>query len=128
VGYYNTGDRMKSWGSIGAFWGGLWGLLVGAGFFWVPGLGAVLIGGPLVAALAGILEGAVAFAGLGVLGAALFSIGIPKDSVVKYETAIKADKFLLVAHGTADDTAKARDILKTTHSVSLTDHVLEHAA
>ena len=29
VGYYNTGDRMKAWGKIGAFWGGLWGLLLG---------------------------------------------------------------------------------------------------
>ena len=22
VGYYNTGDRMKYWGKVGAFWGG----------------------------------------------------------------------------------------------------------
>jgi uncharacterized Fe-S cluster-containing radical SAM superfamily enzyme len=22
VGYYNTGDRMKYWGEVGAFWGG----------------------------------------------------------------------------------------------------------
>ena len=27
VGYYNAGDRMKYWGKMGAFWGGLWGLL-----------------------------------------------------------------------------------------------------
>ena len=33
VGYYTAGDRMKSWGGIGAFWGGIWGLLLGAGFF-----------------------------------------------------------------------------------------------
>src|SRR5689334_24645836 len=38
VGYYNTGDRMKHWGKLGALWGGLWGLLFGAAFFWVPGL------------------------------------------------------------------------------------------
>ena len=25
VGYYNTGDRMKYWGKLGAFWGGFWG-------------------------------------------------------------------------------------------------------
>ena len=49
VGYYNAGDRMKHWGKLGAFWGGLWGLLFGAAFFWVPGIGPVLIGGPLVA-------------------------------------------------------------------------------
>ena len=37
VGFYNTGDRMKHWGGIGAFWGGLWGMLFGAAFFVIPG-------------------------------------------------------------------------------------------
>ena len=32
VGYYSVGDRMKAWGKLGAFWGGLWGLLFGAAF------------------------------------------------------------------------------------------------
>ena len=32
VGYYNAGDRMKYWGKLGAFWGGIWGLLFGAAF------------------------------------------------------------------------------------------------
>ncbi|WP_254244104.1 general stress protein [Hymenobacter sp. BRD128] len=37
VGYYNLGDRMLSWGSTGAFWGGIWSLLFGSAFFLVPG-------------------------------------------------------------------------------------------
>ena len=52
--------------------------------------------------------------GLSAVGAGLYSIGIPKDSVVKYETAIKSDKFLVLAHGTADEVAKAKDIMQTT--------------
>ena len=28
VGYYNAGDRMKYWGKQGAFWGGIWGILL----------------------------------------------------------------------------------------------------
>ena len=48
VGYYNTGDRMAYWGELGAFWGGFWGLLFGSAFFWVPGVGPLLVGGPLV--------------------------------------------------------------------------------
>ena len=48
VGYYNTGDRMMYWGKLGAFWGGFWGLLFGSAFFWVPGIGQVLVAGPLV--------------------------------------------------------------------------------
>jgi hypothetical protein len=47
VGYYNTGDRMKVWGKTGAFWGGLWGFLFGSAFFWIPGLGPLLVAGPL---------------------------------------------------------------------------------
>ncbi len=95
VGYYNAGDRMKHWGKLGALWGGLWGLLFGAAFFWVPGIGPLLVAGPLAASIVAALESAVVVAGLSVLGAALYSIGIPKDSVVRYETAIKADKYLL---------------------------------
>jgi hypothetical protein len=74
----------------------------------------------LVATIAGGLEGAVAFGGLSALGAGLYSIGIPKDSIINYETSIKSDKFLLVVHGSADELAKAKDILKSTgHEVSV---------
>ena len=56
VGYYNTGDRMKYWGKLGGFWGGFWGLLFGSAFFWLPGIGPVLVGGPLVVWIVGALE------------------------------------------------------------------------
>ena len=124
VGYYNTGDRMKSWGKWGALWGGLWGLLFGAAFFWVPGVGPLLVAGPLAAAIVASLESAVVVAGLSVLGAALWSIGIPKDSVLRYETAVKSNKFLLVAHGTAAEVAKAKEILHTTKPAVLNEHDL----
>ena len=124
VGYYNAGDRMKYWGKLGAFWGGFWGLLFGSAFFWVPGIGAVLVGGPLVSWILGALEGAVAVGGLSAIGAGLYSIGIPRDSIVQYETALKADKFLVVAHGTSDEVAKAKDILRITNSSGLTDHAI----
>src|SRR5580658_3125303 len=55
VGYYNVGDRMKYWGSQGAVWGGIWGMLFGAAFFAIPGIGPVLVAGPLVAWLVGAL-------------------------------------------------------------------------
>jgi uncharacterized membrane protein len=124
VGYYNAGDRMKCWGKWGALWGGLWGLLFGAAFFWVPGVGPMLVAGPLSAAIVASLESAVVVGGLSVLGAALWSIGIPKDSVLRYETAVKANKFLLVAHGTVAEVAKAKEILKTTKPATLDEHSL----
>jgi len=111
VGYYNTGDRMKYWGKIGAFWGGFWGLLFGGAFFWVPGIGQVLAAGPVVAAIVGALEEAAVVGGLGVIGAGLYGMGIPKDSVIKYETALKASKFIVVAHGTPDEISRAKQIM-----------------
>lgn len=111
VGYYNLGDRMKLWGGTGAFWGGIWGLLLGSAFFIIPGVGPLLIAGPIVAAMVGALEGAVTLGGISVLGAALFSIGIPENSILEYETEIKAGKFMLVAHGTFSEVEKAKEIL-----------------
>src|SRR5579863_342239 len=127
IGYYNAGDRMKYWGKTGGFWGGLWGLLFGAAFFWVPGVGSLLVAGPLAAWIVGTLEGAAVVGGLSALGAGLYSIGIPKNSVLKYETAVKADKFLLVAHGTAGEAANAKNILSITGPLELDYHDLEVA-
>ncbi len=122
VGYYNTGDRMIYWGKVGAFWGGFWGLLFGSAFFMIPGLGPILAAGPVVAWIVAGLEGAVEVGALGALGAGLYSIGIPKDSIVKYEAALKTDQFVLIAHGTAAEVAKAKDIIETRHPAQLSLH------
>ena len=111
VGYYNTGDRMATWGKFGLFWGAIWGLLFGSAFLIIPGIGPVVVGGPLVSWLIGALETAVVTGGFTALGGALTGIGVPKDSVIRYETALKADKFLLIAHGTALEAEKAKYIL-----------------
>src|SRR5208282_948483 len=119
VGYYNTGDRMKYWGKTGAFWGGFWGLLFGSAFFAIPGIGPVLAAGPVVAWIVGALEGAVILGGVSALGAGLYGIGIPKDSIIQYELAIKTDQFLLVVHGTVPEVEKAREIVENTKPVSV---------
>ncbi|HHH49028.1 MAG TPA: permease [Gammaproteobacteria bacterium] len=123
IGFYNTGDRMKFWGAQGAFWGGLWGMLLGAAFFWVPGLGTVVIAGPLVSALVTALEGAAVMGGLSVLGAALYSIGIPRDSIVRYETAIKSDHYLLIVHGDQGEVERAHDVLAGGDARDVTIHL-----
>jgi uncharacterized membrane protein len=117
VGYYNAGDRMKYWGKVGAFWGGFWGMLFGAAAFTIPGIGPILVAGPLVAWIIGALEGAAVIGGVSAIGAGLVSIGIPKDSVLKYEVALKTDKFLLIVHGTSEAVDKAQNIIAgTEHS------------
>ena len=128
VGYYNTGDRMKYWGKTGAFWGGFWGLLFGSAFFAIPGIGPILVAGPLVAWIVGALEGAAVVGGLSAVGAGLYSIGIPKDSVLQYETALKTDKFLLMVHGTAGQVETAKSILEKTNPANVTLHSAEEAA
>jgi len=127
VGYYNAGDRMKRWGKTGAFWGGFWGLLFGSAFFAIPSIGPLLVAGPLVAWIVGALEGAVVVGGLSALGAGLFSMGIPKDSVLQYEAAVKSDKFVLVVHGTAAEAQKAKEILAATQPTHLALHAEEKA-
>ncbi len=86
VGYYNTGDRMKHWGKMGALWGGFWGLLFGSAFFAIPGIGPVLVAGPLVAWIVAGLEGAAVVGGVSAIGGGLASIGIPKDSILRVRT------------------------------------------
>jgi hypothetical protein len=122
VGYYNAGDRMKYWGKTGAFWGGIWGLLFGSAFFLIPGIGPLLVAGPLVGWIVGGLEGAVVVGGLSALGAGLYSLGIPKDSILLYETAIKSGKFIVVAHGSAEETSRARQTMNSAQPESCQEH------
>jgi hypothetical protein len=122
VGYYNTGDRMKYWGKLGAFWGGFWGLLFGSAFFVIPGIGPLLMAGPIVGWIVAGLEGAVVMGGLSALGAGLYSIGIPKDSVLKYETAVKSGKYVVIAHGSPTEIDQAKQIISRTNPEALQEH------
>ncbi len=123
IGFYTTGDRMKYWGKMGAFWGGLWGLLVGAAFLIIPGIGPVVVAGPMAAWLIGALEGAIFVGGVSALGAGLVSLGIPRDKVLKYETSIRAGKFLLIVHGADDEEVRrVRSVLETTEAEEVDTH------
>jgi hypothetical protein len=117
MGFYTRGDRMKAWGATGAFWGGLWGMLFGAAFFWLPGIGPLAVAGPFVHILAGAVEGATVVGGLSALGAALSSLGLPREQVIKYETLLKANKYLVIAHGSAEEVERAKGILRRLESV-----------
>lgn len=107
VGFYDSDDRMRVWGRLDAFWGGLWGILYGSAFFVLPGVGPVLVAGPLVGWIVAGLEGAALAGGLSVLGAAMVSVGVPKDSVLQYESQLGVGKFLLILHGTPDEIGSA---------------------
>ncbi len=122
IGFYNTGDRVKFWGSRGAFWGGMWGLFFGGLFMTIPVVGHVVALGYVAALAIAAAENAIVVGGLSALGAALYSIGIPKDSVIKYEAALKADDFMVMAHGSAEEMTRAKAILGTANPSSLDVH------
>lgn len=111
VGFYNVGDRVKFWGKRGALWGSLWGLFVGGVSLTIPGVGQIMVLGYLAAIVVSAVEGAIMLGGLSALGAALYSAGIPRDSVIQYEQAVKADGFLVIVHGAVEELARARAIL-----------------
>jgi hypothetical protein len=68
------------------------------------------------------LEGAVVVCGLSALGAAFYSIGIPQDSIMQYESALKSDKFIVLAHGTVGQVEQAMSILKVSGATHVDAH------
>lgn len=122
-GFITTGDVAKAGAGTGAWFGGLFGLLVGAAFIWAPGFGPLFVAGPLAAALLGGVEGAVAGAAGGGLLGALFGWGISKQQIVKYEETLKAGQYLLVAHGSQEEVERARTILEDSEAVETNMHV-----
>ncbi len=122
VGYFNAGDRAKFFGKFGAFWGGLAGILFGSFMMFIPVFGHLIVLGPLAATLAGGLQGAVLGGGLAALVGALTAIGVPKDSVLRYETALKAGKFVVIVHGGSDDVRRAKDVLTAAGTSDVQTH------
>lgn len=121
VGFVNAGDRMWTWGKFGAFWGSIWGLLFGSAMVFIPAVGFVVVAGWIVAALGGAIIGG----GVAALGGALASIGIPENSVLDYQTELKAGSFLLLAHGTSEEIQHAKETLNSTGATRIDDYSIK---
>jgi uncharacterized membrane protein len=74
--------------------GGTIGLLAGIGTLAIPGLGAFIAAGPLVAALSGVGAGATTG---GIVGA-LIGLGIPEYEAKAYENRLKVGGYLVAVH------------------------------
>jgi hypothetical protein len=122
VGFYTTGDRITFCGSRGALWGGLWGIFFGGVLLMVPVVGHVIVLGYIATVVISTASNAFVAGGLSAIGAALVSIGIPKDSVIRYEAAIKQDRFLVMVHGTPDELSRAQVVLGAENPLSLDVH------
>jgi hypothetical protein len=89
-------------------------------------IGPVIVVGPLAAAIVGAIEGGVEGAlvvgAISALAGALGAIGVPKNSVLQYESELKANKFLLVLAGDTPEIEKAREALKASSHASFDHH------
>ena len=110
LGYYNIRGRMRYCGARGSFWNDVWRLLDGAGHFAIPGFGRILTAGPLTVGVASAIEGPVG-EGLSAVGASLSGMSIPRASVLRYESALRMHKLLLVADGSAREVLKCKEVL-----------------
>ena len=118
-GFYRPADAALDGAQQGAWFGGIFGLMLGAmGFFIMPIVGGVMVMGPL----AGLIAGAIGGAGVGALINGLVAAGIPRDQALNYQERLQAGEFLVVVHGSADATARAHDILDGTTQTHLQTH------
>jgi hypothetical protein len=122
VGFHSIGDRIKIWGTFGAFWGGLSGLFFGSAFVSFPFVGPVVVLGYLAASVVTAVEGAIVAGGVSALGAALFTAAMHMDRIVDYESVINADGFLIIARGPPEEMMRAKRELTIAHAKTLDLH------
>ncbi len=105
-------EVILAWGEQGAFWGGLWGLLAGGIYAFVPGFGPILATGHVIAALAGLIGGAATVGALSAFAAMLVEMGIEAAEAKRYEHLLKENKLLVIVHGDDAEVETARQILE----------------
>jgi uncharacterized membrane protein len=119
IGFVTTGTIASDGARVGAWTGGIFGILMGAAFLIVPGVGPLVIVGPLAATLLGGVEGALAGSAVGALAGALVSLGISKNQAIRYESQIKAGKFLVTLQGDVAEVDKAKLLVGANHAESV---------
>ena len=118
-GFYRPADAALDGAGTGAWYGGIFGLMLGAmGFFVMPAVGALMVMGPL----SGMIAGAIGGAGVGALINGLVASGIPREQALKYQERLQAGEFLVVVHGDVGQTMRAHKILEGTTQTHLQAH------
>ena len=107
TGFVTTGEVAGEMARAGAWTGGLFGLLAGSAFLWVPAVGPLVVLGPLVTTALGALQGGA----IGGLMGAILGKGMEEGRVLKYQADLQAGKFLVVVHGTPEELEKVRQVM-----------------
>jgi len=88
--------------------GGTLGLLAGIGALAIPGLGAFIAAGPIMATLGGAAAGGA----IGTLAGALIGMGIPEFEAKRYEERLRQGNVLIAVHcEDGDEVSHAKEIL-----------------
>jgi hypothetical protein len=117
-GYVTLGDIAGPSAAGGAWVGGLFGLLAGSAFLFIPGAGPLIVLGPLAGAAIGAGQGALVG---GAVGAVLGHF-VSRKHLPKYEELVRAGKYLLVVHGTEKEVARAQTLLTEAGSTDIQRH------
>ena len=111
----HAGGESRSPGA--AFAAGWSRLLCGWASFFVPDVGEIFVAGPLATWMITALENASIFGELSVLGAGLYMAGVRKSRALRYEAALTGHNCLVVAHGSEDEIALAKRVLRNSGPV-----------
>ncbi len=125
LGSRNAGERFLYRGQLGPFWERLWASLRGWGVFWFFDDGPVIIAGPLVRTIVATQEEGDSAPRASGFEAGLAGVGIPRDSLVKYESALLNNQILLFIQGTLLEINHAQGILNETKTIN---HTIHHGA
>lgn len=125
--FYNTADRVRRWSPWAALWGFIWGLFLGPifahtplgnnlpGIVHVPELGHYfsfhVYSSPFGWLLGSILTAAI-FASIAAFASWLVSIGIPRNSLIEYESNYRPQTVELMFDGTEEEALQAKSALR----------------
>ena len=111
---HTVASRIKAWDGVGAFWGGVWSMLLAPAVFFLPGLGPLAMSGPLAGSMVKAMENPSVGGGASALDTALITAGVHRDGLAEFDAALRAEKYALIFHGNAED-AELIDLFLAPH-------------
>ena len=127
VGCYKPRDHVQDWGKDSRAWEDFKGFFAGAAFFSAPGVGPILMAGPLASAFVASAGGVEIIEGLRAFGTSLYNLGIPKPAIRHYQSELCNDRLLLITHGTANELLQIKEVLHKTRPDEVAIHFGEAA-
>jgi hypothetical protein len=104
---------------FGASVGALTGLLVSLGSLAIPGVGPVVVAGPLVAGLTGAVTGAVAGGATGGIVGSLLAMDIPEKEARRYAEGVRRGGTLVSVQAASEEVPKVEEILSRHNPVDI---------